>query len=113
MMDFIFHFFAGKFKFKLLSLVTLYSALIQGGIVVTASFTLKDRIERVASMRTDFNDNILEVGCLLCFIPAFLGLLNHLPEMGKKARFFREWERLQVQSCHNFICDALFYTCYI
>jgi hypothetical protein len=88
----LFHFFTGEFKFKLLSFLTLYSALIQGGIVVTASFTLKERVERVASVSKNFNDGTLEACCILCFIPAFLVPLNHLPEMGKGARSFSEWE---------------------
>jgi hypothetical protein len=75
--------------------------------VVTASITLKERIQRMASMDKNFNDNIYEVGFILCFISAFLGPLNHLPETEKKARFFREWERIQVLSCRNCIRDSL------
>jgi hypothetical protein len=91
----------GEVKFKFLSLVTLYSVLVQSAIVVAAYLTLKERINYLTDLKRGFNDNILEVGCILCFSPAFMGFLNHLPETGKKARFFTDWESLQVNSCNH------------
>jgi hypothetical protein len=94
--------FAGEVDFKLLSWVTLFSVLIQGAIVAATIVTLKERIEKVTDASANFNDSILEIGCILCFLPAFLGPLNHLPESGKKARFLKEWRSLQVKSYHYY-----------
>ncbi|XP_021920304.1 uncharacterized protein LOC110830114 isoform X1 [Zootermopsis nevadensis] len=86
----------GEVDFKLLSWITLYSVLIQGIIVVTTVITLKERLGKLADDSADFKENVLEISCSLCFFPAFLGLINHLPESGKKARFFKDWGNLEV-----------------
>jgi hypothetical protein len=98
--------FIGEVKFKFLSLETLYSALVQGAILAATWLTLMERIEYITDSKRDFNDNILEVGCVLNFIPAFMGVFNHLQETAKKARFFTDWEILQVNSCHHSLCNA-------
>jgi hypothetical protein len=65
-----------------------------------------ERIEYLTDPKRDFNDNILEFGCALCFMPAFMGVLNHLHETGKKARFLTDWESLQVNACHLSLCNV-------
>jgi len=76
--------------------------MMQGVIVVATGFTLKERLEELSKL-SDFNQKMLEVACILCYIAVFLGPLHCLPETGKKARFLMDWENLQVSSCHLFI----------
>jgi hypothetical protein len=70
--------------------------------------TIKDRIEKMAGASGNFNDSVLEVTSILCFVTAVLVPFNHLPESWKKAQFFNGWENLQVVSCHNFILYPIF-----
>ncbi|XP_069705054.1 gustatory and odorant receptor 63a-like [Periplaneta americana] len=86
----------GNVKVRCLSLLTLYSVAVEGVMVAGALLTIKERVGLVSSPGFTFMDNILEVGCGLCFIPSILVPINHLPEVFRKTKYFSDWKRLQT-----------------
>ncbi|KAJ9593269.1 hypothetical protein L9F63_015183, partial [Diploptera punctata] len=84
-----------KVEFKLLSVRTLYSLLVQSIMVTITFLTMQERIYKIANVTMEFGDLVLEVGCSVCISFAFLVPITHLPESPKKAHFFSNWIHLQ------------------
>jgi hypothetical protein len=78
------------------SLLTLYTLLMQVGILTGGAFIWKHRIEYIRRENPNFGQAMIEATFLGVFISLFLSPFVQLPESGKTAKYVSSWTDYQV-----------------
>jgi hypothetical protein len=82
---------------KILSPITLYSALVVGLVTAGMLLVMHDRYTRMMQESSSFGNRMLETACIIFFIPVILVPFTHWYECGKNARFINRWKKMQVR----------------
>lgn len=91
------NFSAGDVEFRLLSFLTLYTALIQGIMLTGGALIWRHRIDYLMREGPDFAQAMIEATFLGAFTPLFLSPFVQLPESGKTAKYVSSWADYQVK----------------
>ena len=94
--------------YKVFSILTLYSMLIQGGMIVGGALVWKQRIEYIKKENPHFGHVMVEATFLCVLATLFTSSSANLLECGKKAIYTSSWADYQVKyhKCYLFIKTA-------
>jgi hypothetical protein len=79
------------------SIMSLYSVLIQGGMVIGGALVWKQRIEYIKKENPHFGQVMVEATFLGALVALFFFPFANLLESSKKAKYFSSWADYQVK----------------
>jgi len=94
--------------YKVFSILTLQSVLIQGGMVIGGALVWKRRIEYIKKENPHFGHVMVEATFLGALLTLFTSAFANLLESSKKAKYMSSWVNYQVKyhKCYLFIKTA-------
>jgi len=91
-----FSFITGKLLFKLVSTVTLYSAVLPVLITVGTLLTLAERYKSLSLTDITFEKKIIYIVISSSFVLLVFAPISHCAEIWKRIKFINSWGTFQV-----------------
>ncbi|XP_069696072.1 gustatory and odorant receptor 24-like [Periplaneta americana] len=78
-----------------MSVITVYSFLVQASMFVMAGCIQKERMQEIAAFRATYVEHLLDTAFIVVHLPVFLVPVTHWLEMRKMINYVNSWSVLQ------------------